>query len=117
MTLRLVTRHVWPRPSFDRGLEWVTNGKTPSEHIFSELPQVADIARTAFWPLTRPLVLQITAFWVQAIPGRTLTQQCHEIVQNRLALVREESVSVGHRRQSLPGQLGEPTHAHLHHRQ
>jgi len=30
------------------------------------------------------------------------SQQCHEIIQNRLALVREESVSVGHRRQPLP---------------
>jgi len=49
------------------------------------------------------LVLQVTAFWVQAIPGGALTQQCHEIIQNRLALGREESVSVGHRRQPLPG--------------
>jgi len=32
-------------------------------------------------------------------------------------LVGEESVSVGHRRQSLPGQSGEPTYAHLHYRQ
>ena len=37
-------------------------------------------------------------------------------MQNRLALVREQSVSVGHRRQPPPGQSGEPTHAHLHHR-
>ena len=28
-------------------------------------------------------------------------------MQNRLALVREQSVSVGHRRQPLPGQLEE----------
>jgi len=27
-----------------RGLLWVTGGKTPSRYIFSELPQVADIA-------------------------------------------------------------------------
>jgi len=47
-------------------LSWVTNGKTPSEYIFSELPQVADIARSAFSLLARPLVLQITAFWVRA---------------------------------------------------
>ena len=39
----------------------------------------------------------------------------HEIIQNRLALVGEESVSVDHRRQ--PGQSGEPTHAHLHRHQ
>jgi hypothetical protein len=31
-----------------------------------------------------------------------------------LALVGEESVSVGHRRRPPPGQSGEPTHAHLH---
>ena len=71
--------------------------------LFSELPQVADIARSAFHDLASSLVLQVTAFWVQAIPGGALTQQCHEIIQNRLALGREESVSVGHRRQPLPG--------------
>ena len=41
----------------------------------------------------------------------------HKIAQNRLALGGEESVCVGHRQQPLPGQSGEPTHAHLHHRQ
>jgi hypothetical protein len=30
---------------------------------------VADIDGSAFHPWRRPLVLQITAFWVQAIPG------------------------------------------------
>src|SRR6516165_785777 len=30
----------------DRGQLWVTCGKTPSEYIFSELPQVADIVRS-----------------------------------------------------------------------
>ena len=29
-------------------LLWVTGGKTPSEYIFSELPQVADIVRARF---------------------------------------------------------------------
>ena len=48
---------------------WVTGGKTPREYIFSELPQVADIARSAFHDLASPLVPQITEFWVQAIPG------------------------------------------------
>ena len=42
------------------------------------------------------------------------TQQNRKIIQNRLALVGEESVSVGHRRPP-PGQTGEPTDAHLHH--
>ena len=47
----------------------VTDGKTPSEYIFSELPQVADIARSVFHDLASALVSQITAFWVRAIPG------------------------------------------------
>src|SRR6516162_5069319 len=46
----------------------VTGGKTRSEYIFSELPQVADIARTAFLSSASPLVLQITPFWVRVIP-------------------------------------------------
>src|SRR6516164_8400441 len=47
----------------------VTSGKTPSEYMFSELPQVADIVRRAFDHLASPLVLQITAFWARTIPG------------------------------------------------
>jgi len=94
---------------------WVTDGKTPSDDMFSELPQVADIVRSAFDHLSDPT--RITEFWVRAIPGLALAQQCHEIIQNRLALVREESVSVGHRWQPLPGLSGEPTYAHLYHRQ
>src|SRR5271155_1411587 len=30
------------------GRLWVRGGKTPSEHVFTELPQVTDIARSAF---------------------------------------------------------------------
>ena len=48
-------------------LLWVTGGKTPSEYMFSELPQLADIVRSAFDHLENPLVLRITAFWVRAI--------------------------------------------------
>ena len=36
-----------PLPELERGL-WVTGGKTPSEYIFSELPQAADIAERVF---------------------------------------------------------------------
>jgi len=43
-------------------LEGVTGGKAPSEYMFSELPQVADIVRSAFHHLANPLVLRITAF-------------------------------------------------------
>jgi len=37
--------------------------------MFSELLQVADIARGAFDHLANPLVLRITAFGVRIIPG------------------------------------------------
>ena len=40
-------------------------------------------------------------------------QQRHKIIRNGVALVAEERVSLGHRR-PLPGQSGDPTHAHLH---
>src|SRR5499433_2914722 len=53
----------------------------------------------------------------RTISGSALARQSRKIIQNRLALRGEESVSVGHRRQPPPGQSGEPTHAHLHHRQ
>src|SRR6516162_1790114 len=96
---------------------WVTSGKTPSEYIFSELPQVTDIARSAFSPCGKPPRIADHCVLGPSNSRGALTQQCHEIIQNRLALVREESVSVSHRQQPLPGQLGEPTHAHLHHRQ
>ena len=33
--------------------------------MFSELPQVADIVRSAFDHLANPLVVQITAFWAR----------------------------------------------------
>ena len=44
------------------GLLWVTGGKTPSEYMFSELPLLADIVRSAFGHLENPLVSRITAF-------------------------------------------------------
>jgi hypothetical protein len=37
-----------------------------------------------------------------------MAQQSHNIIRNGVALVGEESVSVGHRRQPLPGQSGDP---------
>ena len=49
--------------------ERVKGGKTPGEYIFSELPQIADIVRSAFHDLTNPVISQITTFWVQAIPA------------------------------------------------
>ena len=80
--------------------------------MFSELLQIADIVRSAFHHLATHWYCG-SLFWVQAIPA----QECHEIIQNRLALLAEESVSVGHRRHPLSLKSGEPTHAHLHHRQ
>jgi len=49
-------------------LLWVTGGKTPSEYMLSELPQLADIVRRVRRYSASPLVLRITAFWVRAIP-------------------------------------------------
>ena len=85
--------------------------------MLSELPQVADIVRSVLHYSASPLVLRITAFGSERFHGELWPNNCHEIIQNRLALVGEESVSVGHRRRPPPGQSGEPTHAHLHHRQ
>ena len=83
--------------------------------MLSELPQVADIVRSVFHCSASPLVLRITAFGSEQFHGELWPTI--EIIQNRLALVGEESVSVGHRRRPPPGHSGEPTHAHLHHRQ
>jgi hypothetical protein len=80
-------------------------GKTPSEYMFSESPHIADIVRSAFHHSANPLVLQITAFRVRAVPCSPAAQKFCKIIQNRLALVGEESVSVGHRRQPLPRHL------------
>src|SRR6516162_3603740 len=55
---------VWPRPSFDRGPEWVKGGKTRSEHIFSELPQIADIVRSRF-TIRRAHSYADHAFWLR----------------------------------------------------
>jgi hypothetical protein len=43
---------------------WVTGGKIPSEYIFSELPQVADIVRSAFHHLATHWYCG-SLFWVQ----------------------------------------------------
>jgi hypothetical protein len=47
----------------------VTGGKTPNKYMFSELPQIADVVRRVRRYSASSLVLQITAFWAQAIPG------------------------------------------------
>src|SRR5882762_1000951 len=60
--------------------------------------------------------LSTAAVRSRAIPCSAAPQQRHKIVQNRLALVGEESVS-GVTAELPPGQTGTPTHAHLHHRQ
>src|ERR1700738_407413 len=50
----------------------------------------------------------------RAIPCSAAPQQRYKIVQNRLALVGEESVSAV-TAEPPPGQTGTPTHAHLYH--
>jgi hypothetical protein len=51
------------------GTTQLPNRSRAVKDIFSALPQVADIDRSVFHLWRRPLVLQITAFWVRAIPG------------------------------------------------
>ena len=75
--------------------------KTLSEYTYSGLPVITDIQ----------------AFCVRAIPCSAVAQQRHKIIRNGVALAGEESVSVGHQRHPPPDPSGEPTHAHLHHRQ
>ena len=47
--------------------------------------------------------------------ARLWLQQSHKIIQNRLALLGEESVSVVTDGTRCQVKLGDPTHAHLHH--
>jgi hypothetical protein len=114
------TRPLSPHPSRVRcsrseGQLWVTGGKAPSEDMYSALRQVANIARSAFHYSVKCSADH--AFWFRAIPCSAVAPQRHKIIRNGVALVGEESVSVGHRRQRPPGQSGDPTHAHLYHRQ
>jgi hypothetical protein len=53
----------------------------------------------------------------RAIPRPAMFEQRHKIIHNRVALGGEESVSVVTGGSGPPSQPGEPTHAHLHHRQ
>src|SRR5215470_17878605 len=105
-SLALITR-TRPRPQAVVSPVGVTGGKTPYEHMYSGLPLIADIARSAFH--------RIHAVFGRAMPCSAVAQQRHKIIRNGVALAGEESVSVGHRRHSPPGRSGEPTHAHLHH--
>ena len=86
---------------FAAGQVWVTDGKTRSEYFLRITPGSGHCQERVS-RFGEPLVSLITAFWVQAIPADLCPQQCHEISQNRLAFVGEQSVSVGHRRQPLP---------------
>jgi len=57
------------------------------------------------------------AFLVRAIPCPASREQRHKIIHNRVALGGEESVSGVTGGSGPSSQPGEPTHAHLHHRQ
>ena len=57
------------------------------------------------------------AFCAPAIPCSAVAQQRHKIIPNRVALVSGESMSGVTGGSGPPDQPGEPTHAHLHHRQ
>src|SRR6266404_6681270 len=91
----------------------------PTTEPWSAVRRISDPqpSRAPFLRELCPLVPLITAAVPsRAIPCSAVPQQRHKIVQNRLALVGEESVS-GVTAEPPPGQTGTPTHAHLHHQQ
>jgi hypothetical protein len=53
----------------------------------------------------------------RAIPCSAAAQQRQKVIRNRVALAGEESVSGLTRGSGRGSKPGEPTHAHLHHRQ
>src|SRR5215813_12828311 len=61
--------------------------------------------------------LAMAFFLVRAIPCPAMFEQRHKIIHNRVALGGEESVSGVAGGSGPSSQPGEPTHAHLHHRQ
>ena len=63
------------RPAREIRPQRVTGGKTPSEYIVSELPQVADIAGARFTIWRAPRIADHDDVLVQAIPGGALTQK------------------------------------------
>src|SRR6266446_1682489 len=97
----------------------ISPSTTTTTEPWSAVRRIADPqpSRAPFLRELCPLVPLITAAVPsRAIPCSAVPQQRHKIVQNRLALVGEESVS-GVTAEPPPGQAGTPTHAHLHHRQ
>src|SRR5215469_16790057 len=74
---------------------------------------IQSIVRLEIVPADRLITAAVPS---RAIPCSAAPQQRHKIVQNRLALLGEESVS-GVTAEPPPGQTGTPTHAHLHYRQ
>jgi hypothetical protein len=59
---KAVHQFEFPSAYYRGGPTRVTGGKTPSECMFSESPQIADMVGSAFHHSANPLVLQITAF-------------------------------------------------------
>ena len=77
-------------------LSWWAKNLDEKKAAFKELRVSRVVVRSAFHHLATHWYCG-SLLWVQAIAA----QECHEIIQNRLALVGEESVSVGHRRHRL----------------
>jgi hypothetical protein len=74
-------------------------------------PLASEVTKSGCSPNFRHRKPRVTA---EQFHARLWPNNATRLTQNRLALVGKESVSVSHRRQRLPGQSGEPTHAHLH---
>ena len=74
----------------------------------SSAPHWKRLAETPPWPLPQ-------RWRSPATDSAQTPNNFHKIVQNRLALLGKESVSVGHRRHPLSGKSGDPTHAYLYH--
>jgi hypothetical protein len=80
---------------------WVTSGKNRREYMFSGLPQVADIVRSAFEYLANPPQLRV---------ARSGVEQFHARIPANSCATRASVVTVG----IAPTQTRRPTHAHRH---
>ena len=104
-------------------LESVTLEQTESKknhcpaHIpldFAAKASIAHLLLIGSLPYTRTRT-QSEAWPRSATDSAQTTNNFHNILQNRLALLGKESVSVGHRRHPLSGKSGDPTDAYLYH--
>ena len=99
----------WPPTSkFRCGCHGVTRYQPDCEKIIRLHAQTAMIENG-------PVVLEPLVASAESLNAQLWPNNFHKNVQNRLALLGKESVSVGHRRHPLSGKSGDPTHAYLYH--